>query len=442
MCRGLRYSIDASKKRASRLDDAVLFATLEPCAPGARQPPKLSCAERIVMARVKEVWVGIEDPDPTVDRRGIRYLQDNGVSVHMFDPDLQREIRGANELFLEQAFDRAATEEDAPIPEAPSLSDLENAIPSVDLGDLSSDALDRYRNTSGITDPPSSAAFARRLTQLELVRETGRGLGVPTGFGLLLFGEEPRTVMPQAGVLATIHFSDGREEVRDFDGPQVFAPGQVLGWLRDRLPNPIDRTNARRVEVNRKLLEMVREAVVNAIIHRDYAIKGAKCQLVVNEDTIKIMSPGMPVEPITLEQLRSFNAPMLSRNPIIHYVFSRMELAEERGLGLKSLRAGAADAGLPLPRFEWEPPYLSLTLYRNGAALASELAGSGVTQRLTGDKKSVWDIASSRGSITTRELIQRTGFDERKVQRIVGDLRDAGLLRRRGNGRATCYEVP
>ena len=45
------YTLLERKKRASRLDDAVLFATLEPCAPGARQPPKLSCAERIVQAR-------------------------------------------------------------------------------------------------------------------------------------------------------------------------------------------------------------------------------------------------------------------------------------------------------------------------------------------------------------------------------------------------------
>lgn len=367
---------------------------------------------------------------------------DNGVTVHMFDSDLQREITEANEPFLEQAFERAEAEEDAAPREPPSLSDLENAIPSVDFRDLSPEALDRYRSTAGITDSTSSASFARRLGRLGLVRETGTGPRIPTGFGLLLFGEEPRTVMPQAGVLATIHFADGREEVRDFDGPQVFAPGQILQWLRDRLPNPIDRSAARRVEVNSKLLEMVREAVVNAIIHRDYAIKGAKCQLVVTEGTIRIMSPGIPVEPITLEQMRALDAPMLSRNPVLHYVFSRMELAEERGLGLKSLRAGAKDAGLPLPRFQWEPPYLSLTLYRNAGALASELAGSGVTQPLTGDKKSVWDIVASHESITTRELMERTGFDERKVQRIVGGLRDAGLLLRRGNGRATCYEVP
>lgn len=46
--------------------------------------------------------------------------------------------------------------------------------------------------------------------------------------------------------------------------------------------------------------EVIREAVVNALIHRDYDIAGQKCQLVVNADTITIKSPGGPISPITL----------------------------------------------------------------------------------------------------------------------------------------------
>lgn len=72
--------------------------------------------------------------------------------------------------------------------------------------------------------------------------------------------------------------------------------------------------------------------------------------MIVTPDTIVIKSPGGPVEPITLEQLQSFNAPMLSRNPTLHYVFGKSELAEERGLGLKTMRESATQAGLPLPK--------------------------------------------------------------------------------------------
>ena len=47
------FTLLERKNRAARLDGSVLFCTLEPCAPKARKPPKLGCAERIVLARSK-----------------------------------------------------------------------------------------------------------------------------------------------------------------------------------------------------------------------------------------------------------------------------------------------------------------------------------------------------------------------------------------------------
>jgi len=94
------YALLERKNRDKKLDGAALFATLEPCAPGSRRHPKLGCAEWIVLARIKEAWIGIEDPDPTVDRKGIRYLQDSGVTVHMFDRDLQSMKKRAQQAGL------------------------------------------------------------------------------------------------------------------------------------------------------------------------------------------------------------------------------------------------------------------------------------------------------------------------------------------------------
>jgi len=175
---------------------------------------------------------------------------------------------------------------------------------------------------------------------------------------------------PQARLLGTIHYPDGREETSDFDEPLIIVPIHVINWLKDKLPNPIDRSSAQRSGVNDKFYELVREGIVNALVHRDYSIHGAKTQLVVTEDIIQIKSPGRPIPPITLEQMKTFNAPMLSRNPILHYVFSQIEMAEERGLGLKSMKLRAQEAGLPLPTYEWQDPYLVLTLYRTAAAAA------------------------------------------------------------------------
>jgi ATP-dependent DNA helicase RecG len=54
------------------LSGAILFATLEPCV--KRNPPKRGCCRHVASARIRTVYVGIEDPDPTVAGEGIHYI--------------------------------------------------------------------------------------------------------------------------------------------------------------------------------------------------------------------------------------------------------------------------------------------------------------------------------------------------------------------------------
>ena len=428
------FTLLERKNRSNRLDGSILFATLEPCAPGARNHPKLSCAERIVNARIKEVWIGIEDPDPTVDRKGIAFLQDHGVNVHMFDRDLQEEIQAANKDFIAQAVERRAASE---APEEATLSTLEDPVTTADFSDFSPEVLERYRSDSNVEDAANSAKFQRRLVQQGLLKAKGTKI-VPAGFGLLLFGKSPRDVIPQAGLLGTIHYPDGTEEVRDFDGPMVLVPEQAIQWLKDKLPNPIDRRGARRRDATDALYELVREGIVNALVHRNYDIKGAKCQLVVTADAITIKSPGKPVKPITVEQLQAFSAPMLSRNPVLHYVFARMDLAEERGLGLKSMKERATGTGLPLPTFGWEEPYLVLTLYRNAEGATRSL-GKDILAELSAEERRGWTLLSGRGATTQSEYARAMAVTARTAQRHLTHFVGLGLLRRIGRGPATEY---
>ena len=73
------------------LDGATLYVTLEPCT--RRNPPKKPCAERVVGARIRQVFVGMTDPNPDICGRGVQYLMNHGVEVDFFDLDLVHEIR-------------------------------------------------------------------------------------------------------------------------------------------------------------------------------------------------------------------------------------------------------------------------------------------------------------------------------------------------------------
>lgn len=431
------FTLLERKNRANNLDGAVLFTTLEPCAPGARSFPKLSCAERIVLARIKKVWVGLEDPDPTVDRKGIKYLQEKGVVVEMFDPDLQKVIHTENKTFIDQALERKAAAV-AGESRLGTLSELEKPLPAVELVDLSSTALEKYRTDAKIPEPVDSPDFRRRLMRQGLLMEEG-GRFRPTGFGFLLFGKEPRDSLPQAGLLVTLH-RDDKVVTREFAGPLVLIPGQVEEWLEDKLPSSINRDQMQRRQVAEIPFELLREPVVNALVHRDYAIAGAKCHLSITGDTITVKSPGRPVPPVTLEQLQSFSAPELSRNAPLHYVFARMGLAEERGLGMKSLRSLPKKLGLPLPKYVFEDPYLMLTLYRTPESVTRTLPPE-IVSELNSDERSGWEFLASRGATTKSEYAKELGFDERKAQRHLSHFVELGLAVRTGRGRSIGYQL-
>ncbi len=431
------FTLLERKNRANILDGCILFATLEPCAPGARNHPKVACAERIVNARIKEVWAGVQDPHTKVGGKGFVYLDKNGVTVRWFDRDFQEIIKKENAKFFEQAEMKAEEQERH---EEVVLTEYEKVSTRTHLDDLSEPALEKYRSFVGGGDSVNSVAFRQRLLRQGLLEES-KGHLLPTGFANLLFGKHPREVSLEAGLLATIHYEDNGEEIKDFVGPLVSVPEEAIQWLKNKLPNPIKRSAAQRKEANEKFFELVREGVVNALVHRDYDIKGAKCQLIVTPDLIVLKSPGRPIKPITVEQLQSFDAPMVSRNPMLHVVFSRMEMAEERGLGLKSMKARASELGLPLPKYSWEEPYLLLTLYRTSESATKTLDKS-ILDQLTAEEQTGWTFLSSRTGTTQSEYARNMKVTSRTAQRHLTHFVELGLLRRIGRGPATEYLKP
>ena len=90
------------------LEKCVLFTTLEPCV--ERNSPKVPCCRRTTNARIKKVFVGIEDPDPTVDGKGIKHLEKHGVEVKMFDREFQEIKEIEKKDLINQALEKKGAE--------------------------------------------------------------------------------------------------------------------------------------------------------------------------------------------------------------------------------------------------------------------------------------------------------------------------------------------
>lgn len=108
-------------------------------------------------------------------------------------------------------------------------------------------------------------------------------------------------------------------------------------------------------------LDALREAVVNAIIHRDYSIKGTSIYVRVFDDRVEIENPGGLVEGMAK---RDFGKSSVRRNPILADLFHRMDKVERMGTGINRMRTLTIEAGLKEPVFEMDSFFRAI-FYRN-----------------------------------------------------------------------------
>lgn len=417
------------------LSKCILFATLEPCV--ERNPPKRGCCKRVIGARIKTVYVGIQDPDPTVAGEGIGLMESNGIKVIMFDRDLQKIIETENQDFLKQAYYRA---EKAKAGEVNFT--FKNLIPEVDFSQLSEEALGKFINQAKLNYEINNPDFQRYLAdvgimELDSLTQTYR----PTGFGILLFGRNPRARFKQAVLKANVDYGSDKVEPKDFHQPLVLIPDLVEEWLLKVLPLSKDTSSFKRKDVPDFPLPILREAVINAIVHRDYNIDGAKSSLEIDNDKIVVKSPGGPVSSITIEQLNTFRAPSISRNPIITYIFSLMGYVEEKGFGMRAMRSINEKFGLPLPEYLLEDPFLTLTFPRNLQAVKRVTHIEGL-ENLNNEELAGFEFIKSKEVVTRKEYQDHFHFDsDKKAERHLRKMVDLQLIIRSGAGPNVSYMI-
>lgn len=430
------FTLLERKNRGVKLDGSILFATLEPCAPGARRHPKLGCAERIVNARIKEVWIGIEDPDPTVDRKGIKYLEENGITVKLFDRDFQQQIENANTDFLKQANER---KEDGKKQKTIILSSLEKAETKVDYSDLSVSALNMYREKIKMKEDISSDEFKQKLWRKGVLQREGNVL-VPSGLGNLLFGKSPEDIYPQSVLKAMVRYSGGKTEIKDFKGPLIEIPQQVEDWWYKVTPHSIDRSSTERQMESDFPYLPIREAIINAIVHRDYDIQGASVHLEITPEFVTIKSPGSPVSPLTLKDLNHFNAPSLSRNPILFSIFAELEMVERRGFGMETWSSLPEEFHLPTPEYSYIDPLLQIQ-FATSLESKKKLLDEEVRTKLSDEEFAGFEYVKSVNKITKRDYAKALNVSDKTAQRHLAKFRDLGLIVTVGAGRSTYYRV-
>jgi len=432
------YTVIDKKNRHKDLTGCWLFATLEPCAPGARNAPKISCSERIVNARISDVWFGIEDKNPKVDHGGVNHMEDNGVKVHQFAPEFHKEIEEANKKFMKWA--NMKNEEAKEKKEKPA-DYLNKYASETNIDSLSQDALQKFITESHRNYKPDSKAFLQELKEMELLEfNENSNSYLPSGNAILLFGKNPRNKFPQAAIKAKVHYGDGETGTETFKDALVLVPDKVDNWLKKVLPATIDRSSFKAKQIPSFPIPVIREAVINAIVHRDYTKEGAKIQLDVYPDRIIVKSPGKPVPPITIEAMKNFTATSYSRNKKLTFIFNEMAYMEESALGMDTFKSLREKYELPLPIVDYDGSNVVVAFPRTIDAIKEVSSRKGV-KYLNDEELLGFEFIKLKGILKRKEYEQHFSFDKKKAERHLNKMINAGLIERKGSGPATFYQI-
>lgn len=268
--------------------------------------------------------------------------------------------------------------------------------------------------------------------------------GQPTVSGLLLFGKNPQQFLPQGGIIFV-----------KFIGTEPRGEDGLAGYgRREEITGPLARVIERAWQVVYEEMAMgavvkglerqditeyppfaVREALVNAVCHRDYRLRGRRIEIRMFADRMEVISPGGLPGFITVDNLVEEH---FSRNPRLVSGLFQWGYIEELGLGIDRMIEELVQGGHPPPRFKDQPHSFTVTLFN--ARERKAVPQGGWTKSMNERQARALTYIREHGSITNREYRDLCPDVSPETLRIdLADLVDRGVLLKIGAKKGTYY---
>ena len=205
------------------------------------------------------------------------------------------------------------------------------------------------------------------------------------------------------------------------------------------------KTGNGRIEMPDYPSEAVHEALVNALVHRDYLIKGSEIHVDMYDDRLEIVSPGGMPDGKRIQDLNIDDVASIRRNPIICDLFSRLKLMERRGSGLRKIIDQYPEDAVPIFRSTEQTFIVTLKNLNYGRVSTPCGDDAGVENGLDNGVDKNTDLILiaivENVKITQKEISAKTGLSTRTVSREIKSLRDSGIIRRIGSDRSGYWEI-
>ena len=267
------------------------------------------------------------------------------------------------------------------------------------------------------------------LEKLEVIKD-----GKVTWAAILLFYKHPQRFLSQA-VIHCGKFKEGTVVIDDrmIGGTIIEQIEEAMDFIRKNINVEFVMTGKpAREEIWDYPLEALREAVINAVCHRDYTVP-SNTEVRIYDDELIVWNPGGLPLGLTVEDLLKPH-PSVLRNKGIGGVFYDMGLIEQWGSGIDKMRKACVKAGIPEPKFEEHQGFR--VIFRKDIYTEEYLFKKGLNQRQI---KAVMYV-KQKGKITNREYREMFNIKNRMALIDLSGLCEKQILTRVGKtGRGTEY---
>ncbi|MDP1607829.1 MAG: putative DNA binding domain-containing protein [Chlamydiales bacterium] len=248
-----------------------------------------------------------------------------------------------------------------------------------------------------------------------------------TNAGLLLFGKHPQHFLSEAFIICS-HFkgTEGRESIASIDctGTLFEQFETAFHFIASRLSHSFKIEGPRRTELLEIPPEAIREALLNAIVHRNYHLNSS-IKIAIYDNRIEFFSPGTIPGPIDLQNLQSGLS--FIRNVAICKVFREAGYIEKLGSGFPTILNSYEKRGLKTPLLMETEAFVKCILPREKSSSFSD------------ELEPILRLFESAAEITISDVMRVFNISRATAGRKLNQLVEKKQLQKVGSGRAVRY---
>ena len=271
----------------------------------------------------------------------------------------------------------------------------------------------------------------QQYSSLGILTRRGNQL-IPTHGGILLFAKNRLDWFPDSLIRCVYFSGETRVDIvdqLDIKSSLIDAIDEILMFIRRHTRVGAKIGTIKREDIYQYPPQALREAIINALVHANYAIKGSSTQVAIFSNRIEITNPGGLPYGQTIQL--ALSGVSLMRNRMMGRIFREIELIERLGTGLKRIIEAYRQNGLQQPEFQDMDTYFRVILYSVDKK----------AQPILSWQKELLEIFSKRKSLSTSEIAKIWEVTTRTARNRLALMLKLGLIEHVGTSIKDPYGV-